>query len=552
VAQTKAQLIDGKSASIEFSGGTASAPSFTFTGDTNTGIYSPGADQVAVATNGTGRLFVDASGRVLVGTSSSLSLDGLGSNLQVEATTFAASQSIVRHGGVPAIRLGRSGGSSIGSTTLVASGDELGTLRFIGADGTDFDSIAGQITCAVDGTPGSNDMPGRLIFATTSDGSASPTERMRIDSSGRVGIGTTSPRSLLSFGVADTSGTNGINFYDNGGNYRTGIGGAVNYLRFYAPSDSGTIQFGTLSTANGSTFNEAARIDSSGRLLIGTSTAPTGTLSANSLAHIRGSIGSSSAGGQLNLSSNQTSAGLNGWAGAYHLGRIIFTDTQAGEYAHITCTVDTNNAGVGSYPGRLVFSTTADGASTPTERMRIASTGITYIGADTISFSSQQTNSPELILYTNSSTNLLNGGGCEANTTSTSARHHISFTNPNGVVGSISTSASATAFNTSSDYRLKENVTPVTDGITRLQQLKPSRFNFIADPSKTVDGFIAHEVQTIVPEAITGEKDAVDEEGNPVYQGIDQSKIVPLLTAALQEAISEIESLKARLDAANL
>jgi hypothetical protein len=112
--------------------------------------------------------------------------------------------------------------------------------------------------------------------------------------------------------------------------------------------------------------------------------------------------------------------------------------------------------------------------------------------------------------------------------------------------------ASAVNYSTSSDYRLKENVTPVSDGITRLQQLKPSRFNFIADPAKTVDGFLAHEVQTIVPEAITGEKDAVDDEGNPEYQGIDQSKLVPLLTAALQEAVAKIESLEARLTAAGL
>jgi hypothetical protein len=125
---------------------------------------------------------IDASGNLLVGTSSSLSLDGFGSNLQVEATTFAASQSIVRHGGPAAIRLGRSGGSSIGSTTLVASGNELGALRFIGADGSDFDSIAAQITCEVDGTPGTNDMPGRIVLATTADGASSPTERMRIRS----------------------------------------------------------------------------------------------------------------------------------------------------------------------------------------------------------------------------------------------------------------------------------------------------------------------------------------------------------------------------------
>jgi hypothetical protein len=102
------------------------------------------------------------------------------------------------------------------------------------------------------------------------------------------------------------------------------------------------------------------------------------------------------------------------------------------------------------------------------------------------------------------------------------------------------------------DYRLKENVTPVTDGITRLQQLRPSRFNFIADPAKTVDGFIAHEAQAVVPECVTGTKDEVDADGNPIYQGIDQSKLVPLLTAALQEAIAKIEALEARLTAAGI
>ena len=125
----------------------------------------------------------------------------------------------------------------------------------------------------------------------------------------------------------------------------------------------------------------------------------------------------------------------------------------------------------------------------------------------------------------------------------------ISFYTSSAFRGDITTDGSTVAYNTSSDYRLKENVTPVSDGITRLQQLKPSRFNFIANPGKTVDGFIAHEVQSVVPEAVTGQKDAVDDEGNPVYQGIDQSKLLPLLTAALQEAIGEIESLKARVAA---
>jgi hypothetical protein len=84
----------------------------------------------------------------------------------------------------------------------------------------------------------------------------------------------------------------------------------------------------------------------------------------------------------------------------------------------------------------------------------------------------------------------------------------------------------------------------MTGALDRVAQLKPSRFNFIADADKVVDGFLAHEVQSVVPEAITGTKDAVDEEGNPEYQGIDQSKLVPLLVGAIQELRAEIELLK--------
>jgi hypothetical protein len=131
----------------------------------------------------------------------------------------------------------------------------------------------------------------------------------------------------------------------------------------------------------------------------------------------------------------------------------------------------------------------------------------------------------------------------------TSSVNSVGFFRNATQVGSIALTGSATAYNTSSDYRLKENVVAVTDGITRLQQLKPSRFNFIADPDKTVDGFIAHEAQAVVPECVTGDKDAEDADGNPVYQGIDQSKLVPLLTAALQETIAKIETLEARLTA---
>ena len=117
-------------------------------------------------------------------------------------------------------------------------------------------------------------------------------------------------------------------------------------------------------------------------------------------------------------------------------------------------------------------------------------------------------------------------------------------------VGSISTDGSATAYNQSSDYRLKENVANLTGAISRVKQLNPVRFTWISNPSRgTVDGFLAHEVQAVIPEAVTGEKDAVNADGSIKAQGIDQSKLVPLLTAALQEAITRIETLEAKVAA---
>ena len=127
----------------------------------------------------------------------------------------------------------------------------------------------------------------------------------------------------------------------------------------------------------------------------------------------------------------------------------------------------------------------------------------------------------------------------------------VRFLNSGGTqAGRIDVGQSTTAYVTSSDYRLKENATSISDGISRLKTLKPYQFNWIAEKGQPkVDGFFAHEVTSAVPEAITGTKDEVDSDNNPVYQGIDQSKLVPLLTAALQEAIAKIEVLETKVAA---
>ena len=146
----------------------------------------------------------------------------------------------------------------------------------------------------------------------------------------------------------------------------------------------------------------------------------------------------------------------------------------------------------------------------------------------------------QLVLATNNDTliilNRANGSGTM-----------VTIRNNGSTVGSISQNGTSTSYNTSSDYRLKENISYEFNALDRVAQLRPARFNFIADADTTVDGFLAHEVQDIVPEAILGEKDAVDSEDNPEYQVIDQSKLVPLLTKAIQELSTKLEAAEARI-----
>jgi hypothetical protein len=303
---------------------------------------------------------------------------------------------------------------------------------------------------------------------------------------------------------------------------------------------------------------QRATVDSSGRLLVGTSTARGDFF--NGLYASRFQLeGTDISGTMLSVTSNAAtninpniilarSRGTNLGsstlvASGDTLGALQFQGADGTDLvvaASIITEVD-GTPGANDMPGRLVFSTTADGAASPTERMRIMSNGFILFGAsatDSTGLTFGPTRSGA------GSAPTLTWNGAFTGTTTV-----CDFLYNGARQGSITTTTSATAYNTSSDYRLKENVTNVTDGIARLQQLNPSRFNFIADPDRTVDGFIAHEVQALVPEAITGEKDAVDADGNPVYQGIDQSKLVPLLTAALQEAVAEIKALKDRVTA---
>jgi hypothetical protein len=142
------------------------------------------------------------------------------------------------------------------------------------------------------------------------------------------------------------------------------------------------------------------------------------------------------------------------------------------------------------------------------------------------------------------------GGRINLAVTGTGSTTQVGFyRNGSGTaVGTIATTSTATTYNTSSDYRLKHDIQPMTGAIAKVAQLKPVTYKWNADNSES-QGFIAHELQEVVPECVTGEKDAVDADGNPEYQGIDTSFLVATLTAAIQEQQAIIEQLKARVEA---
>ena len=195
--------------------------------------------------------------------------------------------------------------------------------------------------------------------------------------------------------------------------------------------------------------------------------------------------------------------------------------------------------------GALEFGVDASDGST--ERMRIDSSGNLLVGTTNTDPAFNRVNGLVILSTGNILTRATVSWDLGSNVT---APTHITFYTDNGsarvTAGNISSSGSTTSFNTSSDYRKKENVVEMTDSLDKISQLKPCEFNFIGEDT-TMGGFLAHEVAEIVPNVVTGEKDAVDEEGNPIYQSIDHSKLVPLLVGAIQELRAEIEQLKTQL-----
>jgi len=250
------------------------------------------------SSSATERARIDSSGRLLVGSSSTREV-GYGDNasLQLEGTSYpkAAISLILNSNNAngPSINLAKSRGTSNGTSTVVQNNDILGLIAFSGGDGTDIRTMGARIQASVDGTPGANDMPGRLTFSTTADGASSPTERLRLDSSGNVGIGATSVPTNFQVEIAK-SGSVGLNLRNTNNSasdsgriaFSQGSGNlasANTFADIIASADTvspltGSIKF---RTNQGNSLDEAMRLDSSGNLLVGNTTA-TGFVSSSS------------------------------------------------------------------------------------------------------------------------------------------------------------------------------------------------------------------------------------------------------------------------------
>jgi len=316
----------GSGGEVELNLGSAGSPSLFFNGDANTGLYSPGADQVAISTNGTERLRIDSSGNVGIGTSSPSALFHSVNTSAGAATVAAAIQN-----------------SSLTTNTEVRLALSPNTNPITDSRYSYVGSVneAGSTSVA-------------LTFGTGAG--AAPTERLRIDSSGRVGIGTTNPTQKLQVTDGTFSNFYIAPGYNSDAGTTIGVGGGE-YLAF-----------------NGAPFTtERMRIDSSGRLLVGTSSS-----SNNGLLQIKGNAGDATSYAYLSLqrgSSPGTSADL---------GYIDFTDNSGNQGAWIQARRDGGTWTSGSsHPTFLGFSTTADGASSPTERMRITSDAYVRLASGT-------------------------------------------------------------------------------------------------------------------------------------------------------------------------
>jgi hypothetical protein len=371
------------------------------------------------------------------------------------------------------------------------------------------------------------------------------TDTLHVDSTNNlVGIGTNSPLTPLSvygntvvkYSLQSGSGVGGglIGWYDNTDTRQQYIGTPSNAdteFRIFQEANDDMV-FATNST-------QRMRIKNDGDIGIGTSSPSRKVHVADTLTYLNLQDTDGTQGGSM-----QAAVIMSDSADAT-AGAVGFVSTTTGvmslrnDGGNLEIDADLNNSDANSI---ITFGVDGD------EKARINAAGDILVGTTDTTLYNNTTGGGALI-RSNGNVQIANDGAdCLRLNRMTSTGQIAYFYQAGTNVGNISVTGSATAYNTSSDYRLKEDWQPMTDACDRVLTLKPVNFAWKVDGSR-VDGFLAHELGDVVPEAVTGQKDEVDDEGNPVYQGIDQSKLVPLLTAALQEALTKIEALETRIAA---
>jgi len=405
------------------------------------------------------------------------------------------------------------------------------------------------------GDSGDNDI-GKIEYAHSGNSmrfTVNAAEAMRITDNGTIGIGNNIPNTFSvnanNLVVGTGTGSEGMTIY-------SGNSSAGNIFFADSADNNEETRGGISYQHNGNKMqfrvNDANKMEimSDGKVGIG-HTAPPSQLTIQGGVEYR----TAPAPGSGTLDIRDT--GAEGGAGPVgnHGGGIVLGITAGNGFCGIKGGL---GHGGGNTAGHMKFYTRGAHTDTHmTERMRIE-----YDGSVLVKSFATNGSTTGIKIDTSAGTQT----GILSSASSTATRMHMTFVNPNGEVGFIKTTNSGTAFATSSDYRLKENVNYTWDATTRLKQLKPARFNFIADDTITVDGFLAHEAATVVPESVIGTKDAVTAEvlyvegdvlpegkavGDvktalaPDYQGIDQSKLVPLLVKTIQELEARITALEA-------
>jgi hypothetical protein len=437
----KYMLWDESADTLEVSGtvvaaaGTALLPSITTTGDLNTGIFFPAADTIAFAEGGTEAMRIDSSGRVLIGTDSSIEVESYYRPkfqvAQAGSSDSAARGILINYGrndtgGGAAVMYSRHSGTAVGSEGNVANNYVLGENKYTGWYSDNY-YLAANIKVEVDGTPSSADMPGRIVFATTADGAASPTERMRIDSYGNViinngGAGNEKTLSITGTGTgtnpAATSYSGAALMLQN--NYATDNAFSIidfnnsNSLvtsRIAGVNSNISSRLGDIAllTHNGTGLTEAMRITSSQWVNLGVGTDAVsspqtgfwngGATGYSGILNIQ-NVNSSAAGNYVTIAASKVSndsesaqLGFGKSRGTTANSRTIVADsdsigiltfqaadgTDLVESVRIVAAVD-GTPGADDMPGRLQFFTTADGAASVTERMRLDQAGNLTVG----------------------------------------------------------------------------------------------------------------------------------------------------------------------------